>query len=143
MVSIITEFNADILTNKNKTAFFDLSDAGEAGYRYGYTPETLKDISFTTYELLTLKGILPGEGNLDFFSRKLEGETLRIFGDPLRSLKLNNFAIHCKLFNSDTLEKTFRSLIKWLRNNGYENIIFLCCPVKTSGLNQALNNAIN
>jgi hypothetical protein len=144
MISIFKESQKLLNSKPNdgKIAVFDFTDAGELGYHFGYTPETLQDVGVTTLELLSGSGKKDGEGSYSYFTRLFQdGEKdIMVLADPLRSDKLNSLATLDKIYNTTTVEKNFKALVVWLRQRNYKYIYILCSPVESTNLNMILRN---
>jgi hypothetical protein len=131
-----------VMSSTAKRAFIDLSDDGSMGYLFSHDPESLQALSYTVYEVLMLTHANAGEGAFNVWSRTLNQRCVKIFNDPLRMLKLHDWATTNKVYNTKTLETQLCTLLQFFQNHHYEHVYILTSKCTKTAMGMCIQNAI-
>jgi len=121
----------------------DLTDAGEVGYDFGYGPDKASELPITIFEIIC--GDRNGEGNYQYWSRTIKPnikgtQTCVILGDWQRNDTFNKVLTNNEAHGFTTYKDTFASLVRWLKQQGYETIELV---VTRRNVGTSLNKIIN
>jgi hypothetical protein len=132
------------INKKEKKVLIDLSDDGSMGYLFSHDPESLQEIQYTIYEILSLSFAKEGEGAFEVWSRTLDTNShcIKIFNDPLRMLNLHAYAVTCKIYTLKTLEKSIQLLIQFLKDKQFEHVYILTSKCKSTTMGECIHKAI-
>ncbi len=145
MIRVVTNYSFIPTKHHSRIAILDYTNTGDVAFYYDYTPQTAKDIPYTTYELTLRLHANNKEGSIEYYNRLLKGnaDRLVLFIDYDRSLSLHNIAISNKLYNSDDLLTKLKEFLSWLKQKDYKTIYIVRGLMKTTALNQIIEKAIN
>lgn len=140
IISVVHEIHEIEADPTKKHAIIDLSDAGEVGYAYGYTPETTHQARPCVWDTLICTNRLDGRGYWELWDEELDTTgNLVIFTDPLSMNKLHRFEATAKAYGACSVGETLQSLCKYLHTTKqYQEIWVVCSKLMTTPLGQAV-----
>jgi hypothetical protein len=122
-----------------KHAIVDFSDAGEVGYKYGYTPETVQDATPRVWDALICTNRLNGRSYRELWDEELDTDgNLVIFNDSLTMNKIHRFEATARAYGACSLGKTLQTLCNYLQSKQYQELWVVCSKLMATPLGEAI-----